>query len=74
MFAPVAFPPGRLYVATKPSLIGSPPIAKTIGIVEVADLAASAAGVAYTAEAAPQGLRSEIREGPRAMDQNLVAS
>jgi hypothetical protein len=34
--APVTFPPGRLKLATRPSRTGSPPYAKTIGIVVVA--------------------------------------
>ena len=34
--APVAFPPGRLRLATKPSRTGSPPLLKMIGIVLVA--------------------------------------
>ena len=42
---PVTLPPGRLRLATRPTSTGSPPIAKTIGIVVVAALAASAAGV-----------------------------
>ena len=42
---PVTLPPGRLRLATRPSLTGSSPVAKTIGIVVVAALAASAAGV-----------------------------
>ena len=37
---PVTLPPGRLRLATKPALTGSPPIVKTIGIVVVAALAA----------------------------------
>ncbi len=41
---PVTLPPGRLRLATRPSLTGSSPITKTIGIVAVADLAASTAG------------------------------
>ena len=41
---PVTLPPGRLRLATRPSLTGSPPVAKTIGTVVVAALAASAAG------------------------------
>jgi hypothetical protein len=41
---PVMLPPGRLRLATSPSLIGSPPVSKTIGITAVAALAASAAG------------------------------
>jgi hypothetical protein len=36
---PVTLPPGRLKLATRPSLTGSPPLAKTIGIVAVAALA-----------------------------------
>ena len=42
---PVAFPPGRLRLATRSNFTGSAPIEKTIGIVDVAALAASAAGV-----------------------------
>jgi hypothetical protein len=38
-------PPGRLKLATRPSLTGSPPVTKTIGTVVVAALAASTAGV-----------------------------
>src|SRR6516162_7302950 len=40
---PVALPPGRLRLATSPRLSGSP-MAKTIGMLEVAVLAANAAG------------------------------
>ena len=40
---PVTLPPGRLRLATRPCLTGSAPLAKTIGIVVVAALAASAA-------------------------------
>jgi hypothetical protein len=39
--APVTLPPGRLMLATSPEVIGSVPIAKTIGIVVVAAFAAS---------------------------------
>src|SRR2546430_3706474 len=50
---PVMLPPGRLRLATRPSWTGSKPRLKTIGIVVVAALAASAAaelpGVAMTA-------------------------
>src|SRR5262249_15109231 len=42
---PVALPPGRLRLATKPSLTGSPATPNTIGIVVVAALAASPAAV-----------------------------
>src|SRR5262245_46654292 len=41
---PVALPPGRARLATRPNLTGSSPTPKTIGIVVVAALAASAAG------------------------------
>jgi hypothetical protein len=41
---PVTLPPGRLRLSTRPAVIGSPPISKAIGIVEVARLAASAEG------------------------------
>jgi hypothetical protein len=42
---PVRLPPGRLRLATTPILIGSSPVTKTIGIMEVVALAASTAGV-----------------------------
>jgi hypothetical protein len=38
---PVRLPPGRARLATRPSLTGSSPTLKTIGIVVVADLAAN---------------------------------
>ena len=50
---PVALPPGRLRLATRPCATGSAPVPKTIGMLEVAALAASApavlAGAAITA-------------------------
>ena len=45
LLTPVTLPPGRLRLATSPIATGFAPISKTIGIVEVAALAASAAGV-----------------------------
>jgi hypothetical protein len=42
----VRLPPGRVRLAIRPYSIGSPTSVKTIGIVEVALLAASAAGAA----------------------------
>src|SRR5262249_61126838 len=42
---PVTLPPGRLRLATSPSLTGSPPLANTTGTVVVAALAAIAAPV-----------------------------
>ena len=41
---PVALPPGRLRLSTRPSFTGSSPVEKTIGIVAVAALTAGAAG------------------------------
>src|SRR5215831_16220181 len=41
VWIPVALPPGRARLATRPSLTGSSPTPKTIGIVAVAALAAS---------------------------------
>jgi hypothetical protein len=41
---PVTLPPGRLRLATRPSLTESPAVLKTIGIVRVSVFAASAAG------------------------------
>src|SRR5215471_20899664 len=40
---PVTLPPGRLKLATSPSLTGSAPPEKTIGMAEVADFDATAA-------------------------------
>lgn len=42
--APVMLPPGWLRLATRPRATGSAPISNTIGIVDVAALAASAPG------------------------------
>ena len=42
LFTPVALPPGRARLATSPSATGSAAVEKTIGIVVVAALAASA--------------------------------
>src|SRR5262249_31109159 len=51
--APVTLPPGRLRLVTRPSLTGSPPVAKMIGTVVVAALAASAEGVIANDEGYP---------------------
>ena len=42
LIAPVAFPPGRARLATRPDFTGSPPPVNTIGMVEVAALATTA--------------------------------
>ena len=62
---PVTLPPGRLRLATRPSLTGSPPVAKTIGTVVVAALAASAAGVFPTITATGRRIKSATRAGSR---------
>ena len=63
---PVMLPPGRLRLATRPSLTGSPPLAKTIGIVVVAALAASADGVVRRRSRPPAGgSRSATSAGNR---------
>src|SRR5262245_19485038 len=46
---PVALPPGRARLATRPILTGSWPTPKTIGTIVVAALAASAGGLANAA-------------------------
>ena len=40
MVMPVTLPPGRLRLATRPNVTGSPALTKTIGIVDVAAFAA----------------------------------
>src|SRR5262249_28746767 len=49
LLTPVTLPPGRFKLATRPNLIGSFPVVNTIGTVEVAAFAASAAGVVVAA-------------------------
>src|SRR6266550_1980337 len=45
MLNPVAFPPGRARLSTRPAATGSPTMAMTMGIVRVAFLSALAGGV-----------------------------
>src|SRR5262249_30159413 len=52
---PVALPAGRASLATRPSLTGSSPTPKTMGIVVVAALAARAAGVVPRRSLIPGG-------------------
>src|SRR5207247_1524047 len=42
---PVRFPAGRARLATRPTLTGSSPVMKTMGIVDVAALAANIEGI-----------------------------
>jgi hypothetical protein len=44
MLTPVVLPPGRLSLAASPSRTGSVPMVETVGILEVAALAATADG------------------------------
>src|SRR5262249_45754164 len=62
---PVAFPPGRLRLATKPCITGSPPVTNTIGTVVFADFAASAEGVFPTIKATCWRTKSATRAGNR---------
>jgi len=63
--APVTLPPGRLRLATRPSLTGSAPLVKTIGTVVVAALAASAEGVFPTITATGWRIKLATRPGSR---------
>src|SRR5262249_15357375 len=49
LLTPVALPPGRLRLTTKPAANGSRATVNTMGITEVTALAASAAGVLVAA-------------------------
>jgi hypothetical protein len=60
---PVALLPGRLRLATTPSLTGSPPVTKTIDTVVVAALAASAEGVWPTIRATCRRIKSATSAG-----------
>src|SRR5207248_2870851 len=66
-FIPVALPPGRAKLATRPNLTGSSETPKTIGIVVVAAFASGAAtvkaGVAITATR--RRTRSAMSDGKR---------
>src|SRR5262249_60274914 len=63
---PVIFPPGRLRLATSPTLMGSAPITKTIGTVVLAAFAARVTGVApVRITAALRWIKSAISAGSR---------
>ena len=62
---PVILPPGRLRLATSPALTGSSPLLKTIGMVVVAALATSAAGVFATMTETPRSSSSAASAGRR---------
>src|SRR4029453_17163115 len=66
VLTPVALPPGRLTLATRPRLTGSPAMAKTMGMVVLAALAASTAAgpptATMTAGLAASQLRCERRQ------------
>src|SRR5215470_5309020 len=64
--APVRLAPGRFKLATNPSWTGSPATKKTIGVVVVAALAASAEGVVVaTMTATWRRTRSAVKAGSR---------
>src|SRR5262249_18345342 len=62
---PVALPPGRLKLATRPSFTGSAPVKKTIGMIEVAVFAAIAGGVFPTITATWRCTSSAAKPGSR---------
>ena len=62
---PVMLPPGRARLATRPLPTGSSTPTITMGIVVVASLAASAAGVAYSADVPWRRTNSAARAGNR---------
>src|SRR6516162_7406282 len=62
---PVTLPPGRLRLATRPSLTGSPPVTKTTGTVDVTALAANAERVLQTIRATCWRTKSATRVGNR---------
>src|SRR5437762_13189305 len=79
---PVILPPGRFRLSTRPILIGSPPIVKTIGIVVVVALAATAALLAIVAmtatlrrtiSAASAGSRSACPLGRSVLNHYVLA-
>jgi hypothetical protein len=61
----VAFPPGRLKLATKPDLTGSAAKVETIGTEDVAALACSNEGVVVNMTATPRRTRSAANSGNR---------
>ena len=66
---PVTLPPGRLRLTTRPAWTGSTPITKTIGIVAVSALAASAAATppGVTMTFAARLTRSAASSGSRVL-------
>src|SRR5262245_9559170 len=83
MVSPVALPPGRLKLSTSPSLTGSPPTPNTIGMVDVARLAARGEGSPPTAtstltprrtsSAASAGRGTVLTARPPVFDQQILA-
>jgi hypothetical protein len=66
MLNPVAFPPGRARLSTRPAATGSPTMAMTMGIVRVAFLSVLAGGVpAVTITSTCDLTSSEARSGSR---------
>src|SRR5262249_36565931 len=66
MLTPVALPPGRLKLATRPYWTGSDPLVNTMGIVAVAAFAAEAGGLSgATSIGTFRRTRSGARTGKR---------
>src|SRR5262249_33430148 len=75
---PVRFPPGRARLATRPTLTGSSPVMKTMGIVDVAALAANIegipAGVITATKISRQHWQSiKLILGPAVLDRHILA-
>src|SRR5262249_48360476 len=75
---PVRFPPGRARLATRPTLTGSSPVMKTMGIVDVAALAANVegipAGVITATKISRQHWQSiQLILGPAVLDRHILA-
>jgi hypothetical protein len=64
---PVTLPPGRERLVARPNPTGSPPITKTMGMVDVATLAAIAEGAppVVTSTATGRRTRSAAKSGNR---------
>jgi hypothetical protein len=63
VLTPVAFPPGLLKLATRPSLTGSPPVVNTIGIEDVAVFAMTWAPPTATIKLTGRSISSAARSG-----------
>jgi hypothetical protein len=67
---PVAFPPGRFKLATKPSLTGSSPVMKVIGIEFVAAFAPATEGLFAKITVTRLLTKSAASDGRRSLPQS----